>query len=118
MSTTPVRPRRMERPVMGERVGVSGEVGRWGGGEGKEDGASTSVTCSPLHLLTCSSNIKRDPLRQRQFLRVIPRVCRSSHVSLPRIGSRLSSPARILLTAEGAADFGAAGADVDVGDSA
>ncbi|MDL1901135.1 sigma-70 family RNA polymerase sigma factor, partial [Anaerolineae bacterium CFX9] len=40
------------------------------------------------------------------------------HVDLPRVGARLAAAARLLLAAERAADLGAGGAHVDVGDAA
>ena len=42
----------------------------------------------------------------------------AAHVGLPGVGARLAAAAGLLLAAEGAADLGARGADVDVGDAA
>src|SRR5690606_28008255 len=42
----------------------------------------------------------------------------AAHVGLPRVAAGLAAAARVLLAAEGAADLGAAGADVHVGDAA
>ena len=62
--------------------------------------------------------LELDALRQRQRVGVVDRVGLPAHVGLPRVGARFASAAGFLLAAEGAADFGAAGADVDVGDAA
>ena len=42
----------------------------------------------------------------------------AAHVGLPGVGAALAAAAGLLLAAEGAADLGAAGAGVDVGDAA
>src|SRR5690606_5419247 len=62
--------------------------------------------------------VELDPLRQRQRIRVIDRVRLPPHVGLPRIRARFPATAGLLLAAEGAADLGPGGADVDVGDAA
>ena len=59
-----------------------------------------------------------DSLCQRQRVRVIHRDRLPPHVRLPRIATALASAAGILLAAESAADLGAAGSDIDVGDAA
>src|SRR5256885_12604550 len=42
----------------------------------------------------------------------------AAHVGLPRVGAGFAAAAGLLLAPEGAADLGARGADVDVGDAA
>ena len=61
---------------------------------------------------------KGDALRQRQRLGVVHRVGGAAHIGLPGVGAGLAAAAGFLLAAEGAADLGARGADVDVGDAA
>src|SRR4051794_8421421 len=64
------------------------------------------------------AHIKLNPLRQRQRRSIVDRIRRPAHVILPRIRSRFPATTGGLLATEGAADFGATGADVDVGDAA
>jgi hypothetical protein len=52
------------------------------------------------------------------MLRPVDRVGLAAHVGLPGVGAGLAAAAGVLLAAEGAADLGAAGADVHVGDAA
>ena len=59
-----------------------------------------------------------DALGQRQRVGVVHGRGLPAHIGFPRIRAGLASAAGFLLAAEGAADFGAAGADVDVGDAA
>src|SRR4051812_37209984 len=56
-------------------------------------------------------NVERDPLRQRQLLRVVDRIRRSPHVGLPGVGAGFAAASGLLFAAERAADLGAAGAD-------
>src|SRR4051812_23769433 len=64
------------------------------------------------------SDIEADALRKRQRDAVVDGARRPPHVAAPRIRARFAAAARFFLAAEGAADFGAAGPDVDVGDAA
>src|ERR1017187_6806366 len=64
------------------------------------------------------SELEFDALRQGQLAGPIERVSLAAHVGLPGVAARFASAAGLLLAAEGAADFGAAGADVDIGDAA
>src|SRR5690606_13309871 len=59
-----------------------------------------------------------DALRERQFARIIDGVGGAPHVVLPGIRAGLAAAAGFFLAAERAADLGARGADVDVGDAA
>src|SRR2546430_747818 len=59
-----------------------------------------------------------DSLSQRQLAAPVDRVGLAAHVGLPGVRAGLTAPARILLAAEGAADFRAGRADIDVGDAA
>src|SRR5690606_36414915 len=65
-----------------------------------------------------SSEVELDALCQRQRVGVVDGVGLAAHVRAPRIRARLATAAGVLLAAEGAADLGAGGADVDVGDAA
>src|SRR5690606_23191136 len=62
--------------------------------------------------------VELDPLRQRQRVGVVDGVGLAAHIGPPRIRARFPATAGFLLAAEGAADLGARGADVDVGDAA
>src|SRR6202171_6659060 len=59
-----------------------------------------------------------DPLRERQLTAPVHGIGLAAHVRLPGIGARLAAAAGILFTTEGAADFGARGAEIDVGETA
>src|SRR5262245_8103260 len=59
-----------------------------------------------------------DALREWQVPAPVDRIGLPPHVRLPCVRSGLASAAGLLLAAEGAADLGARGADVDVGDPA
>src|SRR5690606_12059806 len=65
-----------------------------------------------------SSEVELDALRQRQRVRPVDGVGLPAHIGPPRIRARFPATAGFLLAAEGAADLGAGGADVDVGDAA
>src|SRR5205085_119426 len=73
-----------------------------------------SLTLSPAY----REEGEGDPLRQRQLVREVDRVRRPPHVVLPGVRAALPAAAGMLFAAERAADLGAAGADVDVGDAA
>src|ERR1035437_1621935 len=64
------------------------------------------------------SELEFDALRQRQLAGPIERIGLPAHVGLPRVAARFAPAAGIFLAAERAADFGAAGADIDIGDAA
>src|SRR3569623_517460 len=68
--------------------------------------------------LRATSELELDPLRQRQRIRIVDRIRLPAHIRLPRIRAGFTATAGFLLAAERAADFCAAGADVDVGDAA
>ena len=65
-----------------------------------------------------STQVELDALGERQVGRPVDRVGLAAHVGLPRVGAGLAAAAGLLLAAERAADLGAGGADVDVGDAA
>src|SRR5690606_10598897 len=64
------------------------------------------------------SELEPDTLRQGQLPGVVDSRGLAPHVPLPGVGAALAPAAGVLLAAEGAADLGAGGADVDVGDAA
>src|SRR5690606_11752239 len=59
-----------------------------------------------------------DALRQRQVARVVDGVGGAAHVVAPGVGTGFAAAARFFFTTEGAADFRAGRADVDVGNAA
>src|SRR5438105_12864651 len=63
-------------------------------------------------------DLELDPLRERQLAAPVHGSGLTAHVRLPGIGARLAAAAAVLLATEGAADFGARGAQIDVGDTA
>ncbi len=65
-----------------------------------------------------SGDVKPHALGQRQLLAVVDRARLPAHVGFPGVGAGLAAAAGRLLAAEGAADLGARGADIDVGDPA
>src|SRR4051812_42542679 len=65
-----------------------------------------------------SGDVELHALRQRQLAAVVDRVGGAAHVRLPAVGARFAAAAGLLLAAERAADLGARGPDVDVGDAA
>ena len=62
--------------------------------------------------------IELDALSQRELSTPVEGVGLTAHVGSPGVTAGLSSSAGVLFTSEGTANFGAAGADVDVGYSA
>src|SRR5262249_51747528 len=68
--------------------------------------------------LASATSAERDALRQWKVLRVIDRHRLAAHIHLPGIAATFPSAAGFLFATEGAADFGAARADVHVGDAA
>src|SRR5262249_41492941 len=62
--------------------------------------------------------VEADPLRQGQGVAPVDRAGLPPQGGLPRVGARFPPAARRLLAAEGAADLGSRGADVDVRDAA
>src|SRR6185312_15869200 len=68
--------------------------------------------------LALESELELDSLGERQVARPVDGVGLAAHVGPPGIGARLAAAAGVLLPAEGAADLGARGADVDVGNAA
>ena len=63
-------------------------------------------------------HVEVDALRERQLAAPVDRAGLAAHVGLPGVRARLAPAAGVLLAAERAADLGAGGADVDVGDAA
>jgi hypothetical protein len=61
---------------------------------------------------------RSEALGERELGGPVDGVGLAAHVDLPGVAARLAAAAGFLLAAEGAADLGAAGADVDVGDAA
>src|SRR6188472_671428 len=84
----------------------------------RTDGDSSGVLPGECAALVDVLDGELDALRQRQVLAVVDRAGLPAHVGLPGVGARLAAAAGFLLAAEGAADLGARGADVDVGDAA
>src|SRR5512138_1029663 len=78
------------------------------------------IACVPVAMRGRSRRryVERDALRERQAVAVVDRVGRPAHVALPRVRSRFTAAAGVLLAAEGAADLRAGGPDVDIGDAA
>src|SRR5205814_8963540 len=70
-----------------------------------------------LHRPATLARTKLDPLGQRQFARKINRVRLPAHVALPGIAPAFAATAGFLLATERAADFGATGAGIRVGNS-
>ena len=64
------------------------------------------------------SDVELDALGQGQLARVVDGVGGAAHVGFPGVGAGFAATAGFLLATEGAADLGARGADVDVGDAA
>ena len=62
--------------------------------------------------------IELDALRQREFFAVVHGLGGAAHVVFPSVAAGLAAAAGFFLAAEGPADLGARGADVDVGDAA
>src|SRR5688572_5213071 len=75
----------------------------------RERGRSTlpAPPCS-----SAASNVELHALGERQVARIVDGVGGAAHVGLPRVGAGLAAAAGVLLTAEGAADLGAAGPEV------
>src|SRR5690606_36789760 len=73
---------------------------------------------APTRTSGVSSEVELDALGQRQRVGVVDGVGLAAHVGAPRVRTRLAATAGLLLAAEGAADLGAGGADVVVGDAA
>src|SRR5262245_54431796 len=65
-----------------------------------------------------SPSLEANSLSRLQLVRIVDRIGRPPHVSLPGIGARLAAAARLLLAAERPADLRAARADVHVRDPA
>src|SRR5262249_17061596 len=59
-----------------------------------------------------------DALRQWKVAGVVDGVGLAAHVELPGIAAAFAAAAGVFLAAEGAADFGPAGSDIDIGDAA
>src|SRR5438067_5874455 len=59
-----------------------------------------------------------DSLSEGEFLGIVDGIGGSAHVGFPGIAPGFAAAASALFAAKGAADLGAAGADVDVGDAA
>src|SRR6478672_1868269 len=71
-----------------------------------------------MAFMVVSSEVELDALRQRQEVGVVDGIRLSAHIGLPCIAAGLAAAAGLLLATERAADLGAAGAAVDVGDAA
>src|SRR5712672_2542693 len=63
-------------------------------------------------------DIEPHALGQRQLGSIAYRVGGPAHVGLPAVGARLAPPSGLFFAAECAADLGAGGSDVDIGDAA
>src|SRR6185312_13245818 len=74
-----------------------------------------SAIGSTIHPSGRVLHLERDALRQRQFAAPVDGVGLAAHVGLPGIRTRLASAARVLLAAEGSANFGARGTYVHIG---
>ena len=62
--------------------------------------------------------MKLDPLRERQLRRPVDGGGLAAHVGFPGIAAGFASAAGFLFAAERAADFGATGPNIDIGDAA
>ena len=71
-----------------------------------------------VHDPNTESTGELNALRQRQVSGVVHRVGGAAHVGFPGVGAAFAAAAGLFFAAEGTANFGAAGADVDVGDAA
>ena len=103
------------------RLTLFPDYGRHGGRPLRSSGTETRRYIAMLE----SSGTRRhslvaelDALGQRQVRGPVQRVGLASHVGLPGVGAGFAAAAGFLFAAERAADLGAAGADVDVGDAA
>src|SRR3981081_2503499 len=63
-------------------------------------------------------DIEPHALRKRQLFSIAYRVGGPAHVGLPAVGARFAPSPGFFFAAEGAADLGSGGSDVDVGDAA
>src|SRR5215831_5654059 len=63
-------------------------------------------------------DLELDPLRERQVPAPVDGVGLAAHVGLPGVRAGLAPAASVLLSTERAADLGARGTEVDVGDAA
>ena len=88
--------------------------GKW---KGKAEGPWPSA-CDSLGPRRSGVDVELHALGQRQGRAVVDRVGGAAHVGLPGVRAGLAAAAGLLLAAEGAADLGARGADIDVGDAA
>src|SRR5258706_378396 len=62
--------------------------------------------------------VELNALRQRQRVRIIDRIGGTPHIGLPAVGAGFAAATGFFLATEGAADLGARGSDVDIGDAA
>src|SRR5262245_45098157 len=76
---------------------------------------------SPAPVQSCPGSalqVEADALRERQCRTPVDRAGLPAHVRFPGVGARFAAATRFLFTAEGTADFGTRGADIDVGNTA
>ena len=66
----------------------------------------------------CSVDVEADALGEGQVGAVVDGVGGAAHVLFPGVGAGFAAAAGFFFAAEGSADLGAGGADVDVGDAA
>src|SRR5260370_26038217 len=79
--------------------------------------SSPRITCGTCGIISSKSDLELDSLRQRKFVRPIDGYGLPAHVGFPGVASGFAPAAGFLFATKCAADFSAAGADVDVGDS-
>lgn len=65
-----------------------------------------------------SHHVELDALGQRERAAIVDGVDRTPHIGFPRVGSGLASAAGLFLATEGATNFRAGWADIDVGNAA
>src|SRR6188768_3152054 len=81
---------------------------------------SSSVSCSVSRKGSFhrKSDIEHYALSQRQRTAEIDGIGGAAHIGAPGVRARFTATAGFLFATEGAADFSARGADIDVGDAA
>ena len=112
-SGTPIASPRESSTVPSSRLEHEGGRGRAG-----LPRAPPSVKSFDAHRQSFRRDVEDDALGERQLAREVDGRGLAAHVRLPRVGARLAAAAGLLLAAEGAADLGAARADVHVRDPA
>src|SRR5690606_7696273 len=76
-------------------------------------GAATSSRQVARQRFPTSSDVKANPLRQRELVRIVDRVGGAAHVGPPCVRAAFAAAAGLLFTTERAADLGAGRPDID-----